>query len=235
MVGTKRHAERYSETYETIRTELDNVRNIFESVSRDRQKVMLFDSAVYAVTSVQNDISILRRFFREYANSEDWSEVKKAFRSVNYGNNKFEYCMNNASVIFGSIGDDIVSALEAGAVWDAVEIMVAELKGVSYIKAPFVGCMLGYTSLMCIDTNVAQMVPDDRVKASDYSSGQEYKEAVALVKQQYEDLAAEYDPFMLQWILFDANRGEGVAKHEEWFEQMLPGTQFGTQTSLGDF
>jgi thermostable 8-oxoguanine DNA glycosylase len=196
---------------------------------------MLFDSSVYAVTSVQNDISILRRFFREYANAEDWGEVKKVFRSVNYGNNKFEYCLENASVIFGETGDQIISLLEAGDVWEAVELMVNEMMGVSYIKAPFVGCMLGYTSLMCIDTNVAQMVPDDRVKASDYKDGQQYKEAVALVKQHYEDLAAEYDPFMLQWVLFDANRGDGVARHEEWFEQMLPGTQFGSQASLTDF
>ena len=36
-------------------------------------------------------------------------------------------------------------------------------------------------------------------------------------------------------LAYATNRGDGVARHEEWFEQMLPGSQFGRQTALDAF
>jgi thermostable 8-oxoguanine DNA glycosylase len=191
---------------------------------------MLFDSSVYAVVSVQNDISILRQAFRGYGNSESWADVRESFKSVNYGNNKFDYVQSNFETIFGPTGDKIIDYLQAEDVWGAVEIMADELLGISWVKAPFVIAMMGYTEVMCIDTNVEQMVPN--VKSANYSGMSEYKEAVGRVKDEYPELADEVSTFMLQWVVFDANRGDGVAKHEEWFEHMLPGTVFGRQTGL---
>jgi hypothetical protein len=191
---------------------------------------MLFDSSVYAVVSVQNDISILRSAFRGYANSGNWTEVRESFKSVNYGNNKFDYAQSNFDSIFGDVGDKIIDYLEAEDVWGAVEIMANELSGVSWVKAPFIIAMLGYTEVMCIDTNVEQMVPN--VKSKGYTDMQEYRDAIGRVKDEYPELANEVSTFMLQWVVFDANRGDGVAKHEEWFEHMLPGSVFGRQTGL---
>jgi len=235
MADPIRHYDRYQGTYDKISRELDTLRESFVSADRFTQKVMLFDSSVFAVTSVQNDISILRQAFRGYGNSDTWDDLREVMKGVNYGNNKFEYIRSNFDTIFSETGDDIIFRLKCGNVSAAVQMMADELDGVSYIKAPFIPAMLGFKEVMCIDTNVAQMVPDDSVKAKDYSSMDEYEDAVARVKQEFPELADEVSTFMLQWIVFDANRGEGVAKHEEWFEHMLPGSTFGRQMGLDAF
>jgi hypothetical protein len=229
------HYQMYRDTYDKISRELDTVRESFLSADRFTQKVMLFDSSMYAVTSVQNDISILRKAFRGYKNCDTWDQLREVMGSVNYGNNKFDYIRSNFDAIFGHVGDRVINYLEGGQLWQAVDLMVDAFNGVSYVKAPFIPCMLGFKKLMCIDTNVEQMVPDDSVKAKDYSSLNEYKGAIDRVKEEFPELSDSVSTFMLQWIVFDANRKEGVAKHEEWFEVMLPGSSFGRQTGLGEY
>lgn len=235
MADPMTHYERHKDTYDNISRELATTRSTFMSTDRFTQKVMLFDSSVFAVMSVQNDISILRRAFRGYCNADKWSEVREVMRGVNYGNNKFGYIRSNFDAIFGQLGDSVIRDLESGDVWSAVDTMATKLLGVSYIKAPFIPCMLGFTDVMCIDTNVAQMVSDDRVKAKGYESVQEYRDAISLVEHEFPGLALEVSTFMLQWIVFDANRGDGVARHEEWFEHILPGSPFGRQMGLDSF
>jgi len=235
MADPFRHYERYQDTYDTISRELDTLRESFLSADRFTQKVMLFDSSVFAVMSVQNDISILRRAFRGYCNADTWDELREVMRGVNYGNNKFDYIRSNFDTIFSDTGDDIIFRLKTGNVWEAVELMADELAGVSYIKAPFIPAMLGFKDVMCIDTNMAQMIPDDRVKAKDYKSVSEYREAIEIAKGEYKNLSERLSTFMFQWVCFDTNRSEGVAKHEEWFEVMLPGSSFGRQTGLSEY
>ena len=235
MVSPISQYEQNRDTYETIADNLDSIRETFVSSDRKTQKTMLYDSSVFAVVSVQNDISVLRRAFRAYCNADTWNEVQDAMRSVNYGNNKYDYMQHNFSVIMSPVGTKIITQLENGNSWKAVMTMVSELKGVSYVKAPFVACMLGFTDLMCIDTNVAQMIDDDSVQATAYRSIEEYREAISKIEDKFDNLADEVSTFMLQWIVFDANREDGVARHEEWFEHMLPGSPFGRQQVLDSF
>lgn len=195
---------------------------------------MLFDSSVFAVMSVQNSINILERAFRAYDRSDSWKDVQDAMMHVNYGNNKMNYIEHNHDVIM-SDSKEIIDSLERGDVWLAVRRIVEKMKGVSWIKGAFVPAMLGFTEVMCIDTNVAQMVPDESVQASEYKSEEEYHEAVNRVMEEFPDLSEELSPFMLQWVIFDANRGEGVARHEEWFNAILPGSSFSRQASLNSF
>jgi len=233
MADPMTHYKRYESEYRKISDSLSSVRRIFCNADRYTQKSMLLDSSVFAVVSVQNSISILRKVFRGYCNADSWLDVRDSFKSANYGNNKLAYVKHNVDVIFGQVGDKIIDYFEAGDVWGATRIMVENIKGVSWIKAPFIGAMLGFKELLCIDTNVAQMVPG--TKASGYNSMGEYKEAIELVKEEFPELANELSTFMLQWVVFDCNRGTGVAHHEEWFEQMLPGSSFGRQTGLDSF
>lgn len=228
--------ERNAETYDRIANALSDVKQLFESASIFRQKVMLFDSTTFAIISVQNDVSILKRAFRSYATDANWEEVRDTFKHVNYGNNKFDYVRENFDTIFGEVGTEIIGLLETGEVWSAVERIVEELMGVSWVKGAFVPAMLGYTSVMCIDTNVEQMVPDDdSVASKGYKSGNAYRSAVDKVVSEFPDLSDKVSTFMLQWVVFDSNRGQGVEKHEEWFEHMLPGTPFARQTGLDSF
>lgn len=223
-------------TYTQIADMLSEVNDIFLSADRFRQKLMLFDSATFAVMSVQNSVEILKRGFRSYVDADNWDDVRDTFKHVNYGNNKFDYTRRNFELIFHeSVGDEIIDTLERGDTDDAVEIIVENLNGVSWIKGAFVPAMLGFTDVMCIDTNVAQMVPEDSVVAKGYKSQSEYSDAVDRVKQEFPDLSDEVSTFMLQWIVFDANREDGVAIHDEWFEVMLPGSPFGQQATLGEY
>lgn len=233
MANALAHYRSHESTYDQIADELQRVRNTFESADRFTQKVMLFDSTVYAVMSVQNSIDMLKRAFQTYIGADTWSTVREAFKGLNYGNNKFDYCQRNFDTIFSSTGDRIIDELVTGSPWDAVATMVDEIVGVSWIKAPFVGCMLGVTELICIDTNVAQQVPG--TKSSGYKSAKEYQEAVQMVRDEFPELNNMLSTFMLQWVVFDANRDDGVARHEEWFNHILPGSSFARQTGLDAF
>jgi chloramphenicol O-acetyltransferase len=235
MVEPHTHYKRNKVAYDTIASALDSVNTAFHNADRFTQKVMLFDSSVYAVTSVQNDISVLRDAFRGYQNADNWDDVRDVMSSVNYGNNKFEYIRSNFDTIFSKFGDNIINLLKQGSVWAAIDNMADRLDGVSYVKAPFIACMLGFTSVMCVDTNVEQMIDDDAVVSSGYRSLDEYKDAVEIVVSSFPNLAEDVSTFMLQWVCFDCNRGNGVARHEEWFEVMVPGSPFGRQTGLAEY
>jgi hypothetical protein len=229
------HYRRNEETYQNIDTALDAVRSQFVGADRETQKTMLFDSSVFAVMSVQNDVDILERAFRGYAHCDSLDDLQEVTRGLNYGGNKYDYIRDNTDTIQSDVGDRICQKLEHGLVWAAVEICVTELMGVSWIKAAFIPAMLGFKRVLCIDTNVAQMVDDESVQAEEYDSMDDYKDAVARIRWAFPSLSDECSTFMLQWVVFDANRGDGVEKHEEWFEHMLPATPFGRQTMIGSF
>lgn len=208
---------------------------MFKNADIFRQKIMLLDATTFAVMSVQNSVEMLRRGFRAYARSDNWSECREAFKYLNYGNDKFKYTEHNFEQIFSSCGNQICSELENNNVWRAVELCVDHLKGVSWIKAAFVPAMLGFTDVLCIDTNVAQMVPDDSVQAEEYKSAQSYKNAVDRVLDEFPELSDMLSPFMVQWVVFDTNRENGVEHHQEWFNHLLPGTIFSQQAALGEY
>jgi thermostable 8-oxoguanine DNA glycosylase len=220
------------DVYMTIADQLERVRETFMSADRFEQKVMLYDSSVFAVLSVQNSIDILRTAFRGYVNADSWNDVQEVCKGVNYGNNKYSYIKHNVDVVFGPKGDEIIRHLENDNQWTAVAKIVDNLKGVSWIKSAFVPAMLGFTDVMCIDTNVAQKHPSDSVKSNGYNTMSDYKNAVDAITDLYSDLHEDVSTFMLQWVVFDANREDGVARHSEWFEHMLPGTPFGRQMAL---
>lgn len=235
MSDATKHYKSNKEVYHNIERELQRVNDHFCNSDRFTQKILLFDSSVYAVMSVQNSVNILKRAFNSYAQSDNWDEVQEAFKMLNYGNNKFDYTRNNFDTIFSSVGDEICDALEMGNVWDAVNLLVENVEGVSWIKAPFICCMLGFTNILCIDTNVAQMAEDDSVKARGYTSQESYQLAIESIKAEYSDLSDLLSTFMLQWVLFDANRENGVTRHEEWFNHILPGTPFSRQAGLDEY
>jgi thermostable 8-oxoguanine DNA glycosylase len=224
------------QAYSQIADLLSQTKQVFEQSDRHTQKVMLFDSTVFAVMSVQNSTDILKQSFRSYCRADNWSDVRDACSMCNYGNNKYNYIELNFETIFETrTGDYIIDTLIYDGVWSAVKQLVDTIMGVSWVKAPFVCSMLGYTDVMCIDTNVEQMIDDSAVKSKDYSSEQQYRNAVQIIKETYSELAEKVSTFMLQWIIFDANRETGVIKHEEWFENILPGNHFGRQMAMSDY
>lgn len=226
------HYRRNEEAYQRIATALNSVRKQFESADRTTQRTMLMDASTYAVMSVQNSVEMLRRGFTAYAEADDWEDVKDGCKALNYGKNKFRYITENHQTIQEL--DEPIDLLEAGRTHEAVDVIVDELLGVSYVKAAFTVAMLGFTDTLCVDTNVAQAMSGD-VNASDYKSLDEYTDAVDAVLDRFDGLSDRLDPFLVQWALFDWFREDGVTYHEEYFEHMLPGTPFGRQLGLNDF
>lgn len=232
MTDAYQHYVDHKEEYEEISEQLDTVRETFKEADSLTQHAMLFDSTVFAVMSVQNSVEILERCFEGYCRADSWSEVRGVFRGLNYGNNKYEYVNHNVGSVMEG-GDEIIEALCEDRVWDAVELIVEKVKGVSWIKASFVPAMLGFKSVICIDTNVAQMVGEN-MEASGYTTRAEYNGAVGAVMSRFPQLNDELEPFMVQWVLFDANRG-GVERHPAWFNHVLPGSPFGRQVALDEY
>jgi len=234
------HTERHRTTYREIESKLSSVRETFESVDPHTGRSMLLDGLVYAIMSVQNSVEMLERAFRGYAqipntDKSNKEALRNTMKGLNYGNNKLDYIRHNIGKMHGEIGETIRLELIEGSVWKAVELLQDHCKGVSWIKASFVPAMLGYTEVMCIDTNVAQMVDTDSVQAKGYTSADSYRTAVETVLDHYDELADDWSPFMVQWILFDANRGESVEHHDEWFEVMLPGSVTSRQAGLSEW
>ena len=85
--------------------------------------------------------------------------------------------------------------------------------GLGLMKAAFTLAMLGFTSRMCIDTNVAQVTGIETRGLKKFDS---YIDACDEVCQEYD---MGLPPFITQWVLFDFNRGNH-STHEVWFRQM---------------
>lgn len=195
--------------YEIIRSRLQSVKRRFENADHETRRDMLLASYEFAVISVQTPVNIHEKAWsaiREGADPED------AMQQVNYWRNKLDY-MQRTQVKFELI-DDVIFNLLDGNIDKAHKILIDEFLGVGAKKAGFTLAMLGYTSKMCIDTNVEQAAGLDDV----YSG---------VVVDKYEDqcneVMQEYSintPFMLQWILFDCYRGE-TTTHNVYFSHQL--------------
>lgn len=192
---------------------LTDTRAKFISADFHESLDMLEKSYVNAVISQQNTVEIYEPAFRQWA--IEGESPYRAFESVNYGRQKIGWIsdgLDNTKAFRRG-----VDLLKKRQVHDFVRLFAEEVKGVSHMKASFTAAMLGFTEAMCLDTNVCQSVGLDRRAAVDLSNYQEYRELCDQVTDMFEDL--QLSPFMLQWVLFDFNKGYH-SPHKVWFEAM---------------
>jgi thermostable 8-oxoguanine DNA glycosylase len=205
--------EEHSEDYEQIKDRLELVKNRFMEEDRLTQRRMVLDSYIFAVISIQTPLDVHERSYARYTNGDEYED---AFREVNYKNNKISY-IRETEVKFKAI-DNVIDLLEANKIDEAHKLMCDEFKGVGMAKGAFTLAMLGFTSKMCVDTNVQQASGIEDV----YSGVvvEKYENMCEKIRQQFSDLKDRLDPFMVQWVLFDYQRGEH-RKHNVFFNQLL--------------
>lgn len=202
--------------YRKISDELDKVRMNFENADRSTQKDILRTSSEFAILTVRVDVDRAEDVFARFQDTDTWREAWKLFQTLNGKNQKFDYITRNRTQAdFGKIVD-LLNAGEYAAAWRET---IREVKGVGPRKASFTLAMCGKKRFMCIDTNVAQMAGVSENDDETRDASVDYDRYTSLcddIRAQYPELDEELSPFVLQWVLFDANRGN-ISTHDPYF------------------
>jgi len=207
--------QNHAESYQNIEKHLDNLREVFLIESRPKQRRLLLSSYEFAVLTIQTPTDIAEEAFELYKGGEDKSD---AFQKVNYWRNKADYIERTRSR-FEEV-DKVIDLLEEGDVDKAHRHLADHFTGVSTVKAAFTLAMIGFTSRACIDTNVRQVIPEedpyDGCVISKYM--EEVESFSEWAAKKFRDRERPSN-FLLQWIIFDLNRGTHH-KHVKFWENL---------------
>lgn len=214
------HYRRNRDAYDKIRTKLSRVRKKFEKSGRSGKITMLQKAHWFAVLSIQASVDKHEEAFEKIAADYDsgrpitWN-MRSHAKSLNYNNQKCDWI--EYGIDHGNVFDTVAGMLSNNQVDDAHKYLIDNMKGVSSTKAAFMLAMLGYTEKMCIDTNIQQICEIPQSKTVVVSR---YEEDCQQVKDTFKSLSDMVEPFMLQWILFDYQRGN-ISTHDVWFDTIL--------------
>jgi thermostable 8-oxoguanine DNA glycosylase len=198
--------------YDYIQNRLNRTRDVFESA--DTAGELLRHSTEYAIISVQTKVSNHEPAFLETRGVSDQSEIADIFNSntVMYHNNKARYIAENRdSVDF----DSLASRLKDGEIDAVHESIVDQCLGLGSAKGAFSLSMLGYTERMCIDSHSANIAGLERDVSADANT-EEYKKLESKILNTFSSLADELEPFMVQWIMFSADKGS-LELHDPYY------------------
>lgn len=207
--------ERHALEYSMTEKRLADTKAKFMSVSLDEAVRMHNKAYIQTVISQQNAVEKYQPALDRYFRGADMAD---AFASVNYNKQKISWISDTLVGIEAT--EEAVKILREGRLEDYCSFAEEHFTGVSFVKAPFTAAMLGFTKAMCIDTNVAQATGTN---PKDIRTWEEYWSICDDICTAYSTLKT--DPFIIQWILFDFQRGYHEP-HKEWFEAV------GTWTSL---
>lgn len=168
---------------------------------RDIAHTMLRDSIFNSLASMQTPVARHERAYVEYKQGN-----VSALMKTNYGPTKLQ----RFNAIDGDALYNIVDYLYDGKVFAARDELI-KIKGLAVMKASFTLAMLGFTEVMCLDTNVQQLC-DINARTRSVTK---YDALCRDVHGRYKHL--ELSPFMTQWCLFDYNRGIH-SDHKVWFD-----------------
>lgn len=205
------------QTYEYITDRLDRCRRAFMDADPETQTELVRETAEYAIISVQTNVRFHEPAFLESRDVTDQDELAQLLvdHKVTYHNNKARFLVENRE---NAPYDEIAQALAAGRQSDAHATLTDEVLGVRAAKAAFSLAMLGFTGLICVDSNTAATCGLDASVGGDLAVD-EYGELVDEVYNTFPELAERTSPFVYQWILFDSNR-DGVELHDPYYERI---------------
>lgn len=205
------HYTQNKQVYDQIEQKLENTRRKFESTDKQTRRKILRTSHRFAVLSIQTPVNLHEEAFKQLEGLP--TQQPDALQSVNYWKTKQKWI--NELDGKTEVLDAISAELLAGNTDTAHKILIDEVKGVGAVKAAFTLAMIGYTTKMCIDTNIQQVAGINEP----YSGVvvEKYEQQCRTVKQEFNLLSEELSAFMTQWVLFDYQRGE-ISKHKPFFK-----------------
>lgn len=221
------HYHEHRTFYDHIEARLEATHEAFRDADRDRRHDMLCKAVAFAGISAQTAVS---KHERGYCNAIELGdgyallgpeaiEAGLLEAGVNYYKNKASYIWYNAHEA------DVGRALDAyeahldgdeGALDRMHRAVADEMMGVGLRKAGFALALAVSPQKMCIDTHVAQCAG---IEPEDVYEGvvvERYEAQCEQVRAQWPTLDDELDPFMVQWVVFDAHL-EALTPHDPWF------------------
>jgi hypothetical protein len=242
--------EENKEFYRVPWSHLDQTRRRFERAGPELQEAMMALSYVYAVGTVRVTIEVAEEWFRRI--TQDGQTVHETTINMGQINNKANYINDTLARRSPRPMAEAARLLGEGNI-DAAAAYLKEssrVTGIGDVKSPFILSQLGYTSKMCLNANVQDLL---QVNVTDSEWFSEMYEAVcAEIETLFPDISSQVDElYHLQWVIFDYNRifdsgwstgGEDLqlsiehgeprvarqqvgdkqpADHGEWFEMIL--------------
>jgi len=203
-----RYYQNYRDFYAEPWRELDQTRRIFQGGDDELRVSLLVLSYIYAVMSTRTAIDDAERHFTRVYEGDDLRHVMVNDNNIN---SKANY-IYDALDYFGYVGfAGMANQLADGKVEATVDEMdeTYEFKNIATVKAPFVVSQLGFTSKMCIDSNVQNFLGLDL--GSINIDGDDMRKICGEVKHLFPEVYAEVEEaYHLQWILFNFERVNNV-------------------------
>lgn len=223
MVSEPKHYYNQNmETYQYINQRLSGTQKTYLESDKDTRLRLLMDSATYALITAHTPLDQADRAFeiyRDHYPEIDVDSLGVDFKEngIGFYNNKARYIRHNLDhmdTLFAEIDDNLMS----GDSFKAQELLM-DAHGLGPAKSAFTLSMLGWTDHVCLDTHVCQYLG---LNPRDYENHEveEYTEMAREAFEQLPSLKDEISPFLLQWLIFDINRGE-IETHDLWFTHVI--------------
>lgn len=200
--------------YEATSERLEAVNNVVMHGDISDSAKVVEKAYMFAVLSIQTERSRHENAFVGHYTG-NLTRKEAALETV-YGGHK----KNWMAKTFKNVNwEDLTSAIRyhsRNGNWsDLLEVVVDNVTGVSYRKASFMLAMCGFTTYMCIDSNVGRYAgidPDDA-----FYTAESYFEAATDI---WHNCDVKLTPFVTQWAIYDFERGEH-ARHMTYFNEVL--------------
>jgi len=209
------HYKQNQKTYHEIAQRLDHVKNKFMYSDNDTRRAMLRTAHRFAVLSIQAPVERHEAAFKQL---EGMTHVADdPLKSLNYWKQKINW-INSLDGKTKTL-DNVTNHLLEGDLDKAHKKLIDDVKGVSTVKAAFMLAMLGFKDKMCVDTNVQQATGIDQ--PYDGIVVEKYEKQCEKIIEHFKDhripTTFKLSPFMIQWAIFDYQRGE-ISKHQCFFD-----------------
>jgi len=205
--------ENHRTDYEAVSDRLAAVNGTVQFGTIHESAEILEKSYMFAVLSIKTERDRHENAFVGHYTG-DLSRKDAALETV-YGGHKKNWIADT----FESVNwVDFASAVRYHAQncnWEQLlEVTVSNLKGVSYRKASFMLAMVGFTEYMCIDSNVGRYAGIEA--DTEFYCAESYMNEC---REIYDDIDSELSPFLIQWAIYDFERGEH-ARHMVFFNEL---------------
>lgn len=215
--------------YDATQVKLERITNLIETEPDPIAETILFMADTYAVISTQTRVGPHELAFVRVMHAMDMDAIRRVLEetrargprddAVLFHNNKASYIEANLRNV------DYSAQLElfrAGKFDELHRRKVDDVAGIGMAKSAFSLAMCGVTQKMCVDGNVARFFgidPEDREEYPHTVVVDRWESFCADLRERTPTLQEAFDVpnFIWQWVIFDAQRDEGVATHDPWF------------------
>ena len=201
----------HDDGYEAVKERLRSARSVLLNGHIGYAAENLRLSYVNAVFSIKTKKERHEDAFMAYVNGAD---IREAALMCVYGGQKADWIQRTFdNTNWKDLARAVRSHVKAGRISDLLEIQ-NELVGVSYTKWSFTLAMCGVWEIACFDSNARHFFDIDTGRT--VRSADEY---IELIEQLQSDTEIPEKPFVIQWAIYDYERGEH-ARHMPFFRNI---------------